>query len=188
MAKVKLNPALEAIHGHVGDFVFKRWEGEEIVGKMPDRTGIVPTALQVAQQEKFRLAALYGKAVMADTTTRQVYDDASARKGIPAFALSVGDFLNAPAVNEIDLSGYSGKIGDKIRVRASDDMEVSGVGVTIRAQDGAVLESGPAVKTPGDITWTYTATTALAQGQAASIEVSATDRPGHKTTRTQPGS
>ena len=36
MAKVKLNPALEAIHGHIGDFVFKRLQGSEFVGKMPD--------------------------------------------------------------------------------------------------------------------------------------------------------
>jgi hypothetical protein len=44
--------------------IFKRWEGREIVAKMPDRTGIVPTENQLAQMEKFRLAALYGKAVL----------------------------------------------------------------------------------------------------------------------------
>src|SRR6476619_7057941 len=104
MAKVKLNPVLDAIHGKVGDLVFKRWEGEEIVTKMPDRTGIVPTADQLAQMNKFRLAALYGKSVMADPVSRAIYEGASDRKGIPAFALSVGDFLNAPAVDEVDLS------------------------------------------------------------------------------------
>ena len=185
MAKVKLNPALEAIQGKVGDLIFKRWEGDEIVSKMPDRTGIVPTANQIVQMDKFRLAALYGKAVMADPDTRQVYDDASARRGIPAFALSVGDFLNSPAVDEIDLSTYTGKAAEIIRVRASDDIEVKGVTVTIRAQGGEVLEEGPAVWTPASASWTYTTTTALAQGQAVSIDVSATDRPGHKGTKTQ---
>ena len=185
MAKVKLNPALEAIRGHVGDFVFKRWGDQEIVGKMPDRTGIVPTANQLAQQDKFRLAALYGKAVLADPLTKQVYEEASARKGIPAFALTVGDFLNAPIVDEIDLSGYTGKIGDKIGARASDDVEVHGVSVTIREQGGAVIEEGDAVFSQATATWTYTATTALAQGQAVSIDVSATDRPGHKGTKSQ---
>src|SRR5690242_541111 len=120
MAKVKLNPAFEAIHGHVGDLVFKRWGEREIVGKMPDRTGIVPTANQLAQQDKFRLAALYGKAVLADPITRQVYEDAAQRKGVPVFALTVGDFLNEPAIDEIDLSDYTGKVGEPIRVRASD--------------------------------------------------------------------
>lgn len=185
MAKVKLNPTLEAIHGHVGDMVFKRFEGQEIVGKMPDRTGIVPTENQVAQQDKFRLAALYGKAVMADPATKKIYVDASGRLGVPAFALTVGDFLNAPVVDEIDLSAYAGKIGDKIAVRASDDVEVQEVSVAIRDQGGVVLEQGAAVFTANTGAWTYTATTALAQGQAVSIEVSATDRPGHRTTRTQ---
>ena len=185
MAKVKLNPALEAIHGHVGDFVFKRFAGAEYVGKMPDRTGIVPSEDQLAQMDKFRLAALYGKAVLADPVAQAVYADAAARKGIPVFALTVGDFLNAPAVDEIDLADYTGKIGDVIGIRASDDVEIKGVTVAIREQGGDILEQGVAVWTPASATWKYTATTDLAQGQAVSIEVSATDRPGHKTSKVQ---
>jgi hypothetical protein len=185
MAKVKLNPALEAIQGKVGDLVFKRWEGAEIVSRMPNRTGIVPTANQKEQMEKFRLAALYGKAVMTDPDTRTIYEDAGDRKGVPAFALCVADFLNAPVVDEIDLAGYTGKTGDTIQIRASDDIEVAGVTVAISAQGGAVLEEGAAVWNPATAKWTYTATTNLAQGQAVSIVVSAADRPGHKGTKTQ---
>jgi len=184
MAKVTLNPVIEAIQGKVGDLVFKRWGDEEIVARIPDRTGIVPSANQLAQMDKFRLAAVYGKAVMADQATRTIYTQAGERRGIPAFAMSVGDFLNAPAVEEIDLAGYTGKVGDIIRVRASDDLDVQGVTVTIRSQGGAVLEEGAATLTAGTATWSYTATTALAQGQAVSIEVSATDRPGHEGTKT----
>jgi hypothetical protein len=66
-------------------------------------------------------------------------------------------------------------------VHASDDVEVKGVTVCIRTQGGAVLEEGAAVFTTAAASWTYTATTDLAQGQAVSIEVNATDRPGHKT-------
>jgi hypothetical protein len=188
MAKVTLNPVLMAIQGKVGDLVFKRFEGEEIVAKMPDRTGIVPSDNQLAQMEKFRLAALYGKAALADTQTRTPYEEASARKGVPVFALTVGDFLNAPAADEIDLAGYSGKSGEVIRVHASDDIEVSGVIVAIRAQGGTVLEEVAAVWNTASGYWAYTTTTSLTQGQAVSIEVSATDRPGHKTTRVQPRS
>ena len=60
-----------------------------------------------------------------------------------------------------------------------------GVTVTIRAQGGEVLEEGAAVWSGASALWTYTTTTALAQGQSVSIDVSATDRPGHKTTKTQ---
>ena len=185
MAKVKLAPAVEAIHGHVGSMLFKTWQNEEITGRMPDRTGYVPTANQVAQQDKFRLAALYGRTAMADSATKQIYTDASETRGVPVFALMVADFLNAPVVDNIDLSRYTGKTGDTLKVRASDDFEVSGVHVAIRATDGTVIEQGAAVKDTSTLLWTYTATTNLSQGQAVSIEVSATDRPGNTTTRTQ---
>ena len=114
MAKVTLNPVLEAIRGRVGDLVFRRWDDQVIVGKMPDRTGIVPSANQIAQQDQFRLAVLYGKAVLADEEQRTIYEDAAARKGQPVFALTVGDFLNAPVVAEVDMAAYAGQIGDKI--------------------------------------------------------------------------
>ena len=73
----------------------------------------------------------------------------------------------------------------KIVVRTSDDIQVAGVNVAIRDQDGAVLEQGAAVKDAGGATYTYTATTALQAGQAVSIEVTATDLPGNSTTRIQ---
>src|SRR5689334_19187902 len=104
MAKVKLNPVLDAIHGKVGDLVFKTFNHKEIVGKVPDRTGIVPSSNQLAQMEQFRLAVLYGKAVMADPQTKAIYEDAADRKGQAVFALTVGDFLNVPAIDEIDLA------------------------------------------------------------------------------------
>ena len=185
MAKVKLNPTLESIQGKIGDLVYRRFNDEEIVGRMPDRTGIVPTPNQVAQQQKFRLAALYGKAALADPQTRTVYEDAASRKGEPVFAVTVADFLNAPAVDEIDLAGYTGRSGEIIRVRASDDVEVKGVSVSVRDQQGNVLEQGAATWSTTSETWSYTTTTNLTQGQSVSIEVSATDRPGHKTTKTQ---
>ncbi len=186
MAHVKLNPTIEAIQGKIGDLVYKRWSGQEIVGRMPDRTGIVPTENQLAQMDKFRLAALYGKAVLADQATRTFYEDAAAQKGVPVFALTVADFLLPPAIDEIDLSGYTGKADEIIAIEASDDVKVEGVTVTIREQGGNVLETGDAVWTAGKNSWLYTTKTALAQGQAVSIEVSATDRPGHKTTKAQP--
>ena len=185
MAKVKLAPAVESIRGHVGNMLFKRWEHQEIVGKLPDRSGIVASANQLAQQNKFRLATVYGKACMADPDTKQPYQDKADSRGVPAFALMVADFLNAPVVDEIDLSAYTGKAAEHIRVRVSDDLEVTGVAMTITAQGGAVLETGAAVKGADGLTWTYTTTTALAEGQAVVIGVAATDKPGNVATKTQ---
>ena len=75
-------------------------------------------------REQFKLAAGYGKAALADPATKALYETVAKGKGIPVFALTIADFFNAPAVDEIDLSAYTGKAGETIRVRASDDFEV----------------------------------------------------------------
>ena len=152
MAKVKLNPFLEGIHGKVGELVFKRYADEVIVARAPDTGNAPPTEAQAAQRERFQLA--------------------------------VGDFLHAPAVDEIDLSAYTGQAGQKIGIRAHDDFALTGVAVVIRQADGAVLEQGPATL-GSDSLWAYTTTAALPAGETVMIEVTATDRPGHKTTKAQ---
>ena len=78
------------------DPAFKEYNHVDIVTRLPDRTGVVSTINQVAQQDKFRLAVLYGKAVIADPDAKEVYEDASARKGMSAFALERGRFLKPP--------------------------------------------------------------------------------------------
>jgi hypothetical protein len=185
MAKVKLNPILEGLHGKLGELVFRRYADEVVVARAPDTGNAEPTPAQAAHRERFRLAVLYGKAVLADPETKTLYETTAKAKGTPAFALAVGDFLNAPAVDEIDLSGYTGQAGQKIAIRAHDDFALAGVAVALRKADGAVLEQGPAAL-GSDSVWAYTTTTALPAGQTVMIEVTATDRPGHKTTKAQP--
>jgi len=189
MAKVKLNPVLEQIRGKVGDLVFKRYHDEVIMSRLPDVGERTPTPGQAAHRQQFKLAVLYGRTVVADVEKKAIYEAAAKEKGISAFALTVGDFLNAPAVDEIDLSGYTGKAGETIRIQASDDFEVAGVRVRIVDTGGAALEEGPAIRdgmAGGE--WRYTTTSELAAGQSVSLEVTATDRPGHKTVKTQPRS
>lgn len=185
MAKVKLNPLLEGVRGKVGDLVFKRYGEDVIVGRVPDFSGLEPTATQQAHRERFRLAALYGKAALANPATRALYEAKARAKGQPVFSLTIADFFNAPVVDEIDLSAYTGKAGERIRIRASDDFEVAGVEVDIRDINGTVLERGAATRGSSGTEWTYTATTNLPVGQPVSIEVTATDRPGHKATKTE---
>lgn len=184
MAKVRLNPVLEKIRGKVGDLVFKRYRDEVVISRTPQSGERQPTPAQASQQERFKLAVLYGNTVLADPEKRAIYEAAAERKGVPVFALTVGDFLNAPAVDEIDVSGYTGKAGETIRVRASDDFAVTGVEVSITDSNGSVLEKGTATLVPGSGEWIYQTTTEIAPQQQVSIEVTATDRPGHKTSRT----
>lgn len=185
MAKVQLNPVMEGIRGSIGDLVFKHYGEEVIVGRKPDRGGQPPTTGQQQVRNQFKLATVYGKAVLADPVAKALYEPVAQGKGIHVFALTIADFFHAPVVDEIDLSAYTGQPGGTIRIRASDDFQVTSVEVAIRMPDGTALEQGLAAAVAGDGTWTYQATTALPAGQTVSIEVSALDRPGHKGTRTE---
>lgn len=183
MASVTLNPVLESLSGKIGDLVFRR-HGEDVVVARAPAGERAWTPDQLAHQERFRLATVYGRAALADPVTKALYENKSAATGTPVFALAIADFFHAPSVDDIDLSAYTGKAGEKITIRAHDDFQLVGVGVAIRKPDGTALEQGPAMA-GNDSVWAYTTTTALPAGQAVMIEVTATDRPGHKTTKTQ---
>ncbi|MBI5302902.1 MAG: hypothetical protein HY868_12260 [Chloroflexi bacterium] len=184
MAKTKLNPILEQVRGQVGDLVFKRYNGETVLTRKPDMEGREATEAQLAAREKFRQATLYGKMVMADPDTKTLYEEEAQDRGVPVFSLTVADFYNAPAVDEVDLSAYAGKVGDEISVHAHDDFAVVGVAVAIARTDGQAIEAGDAVETPpGSGRWVYTAKQAVPTGTAVRVNVTAKDHPGHTSTK-----
>jgi hypothetical protein len=165
---------------------FKEVQGETIISRMPDRSGLEPTEAQTAARERFRQATLYGKMVMADAEAKAIYEEAAKAKGQPVFSLMVADFFNAPSVDEVDLSKYTGAAGDPIIIRAHDDFDVTAVNVAVAQADGTAVEEGAATETPPDSgRWIYTATAAVPTGTAVRITVTATDRPGHAATKTE---
>ena len=179
MAKVKLNPVLEQIRGQVGDLVFKHYGDEMVVGRKPDRSGILPTEGQLEHQERFRQAVLYGRLVMADPQKKAGYEQAAKAKGKPLFSLTIADFFNAPVVDEVDLSAYSGAAGDPIVVRAHDDFQVTRLRVNVSDVSGEGIESGEAEETPVKSgRWVYTATAAVLAGTNVRIAVTVSDQPG----------
>ena len=179
MAKVRLNPILEQVRGQVGDLVFKRSGEQVIITRKADLSDHQPTGPQLAAQERFRQAALYGKMVMVDPVTKQVYEAAAKTKGQPLFSLTIADFFNAPAVDEVDMAEYSGKIGDQIVIMAHDDIEVTGVTVSLSDANGVSIESGDALQSPPKSgRWVYTAKAAVSAGKQVRVLVTATDHPG----------
>lgn len=173
---------METMRGAIGNLVFRLRNGKVIVARKPETAGRSFSTNQLAHLERFRQAASYAKAALADGVLRPIYESASKVKGIAAFPLAVGDFLNAPTVDAIVLDGYTGKSGGQIVIRASDDVAVASVSVTIR-NSKTVLEQGAAVLEQGF--WRYTAHTNVdpASGSIA-IDVTAMDHPGNRTTAT----
>jgi hypothetical protein len=185
MAKTKLNPILEQVHGKIGNLVFKQVLGETVLSRSPDRSGLVATDAQNATRVRFRQATLYGKMVMADPTTKAIYEEAATAKGQPLFSLTIADFFNAPSIDEVDLSGYAGKVGDEIVIRAHDDFAVVSVTVAITNANGQAIEEGAATETPSKSgRWVYAAKQAVPTGTQVRVNVTAEDRPGHTDTQT----
>jgi hypothetical protein len=185
VAKAKLNPILQEVRGKVGDLVFRKTDSGLLLTRKADLDGHTPTEAQAMAQERFRQATVYGKTVMADPETKALYDTEAQNRGVPVFSLTVADFFHAPSVDEIDLSGYAGKAGETIGIRAHDDFAVVGVAVEIARADGQAVEAGDAVETPPNSGhWVYTATHTVPTGTAVRVNVTAKDHPGHAGTKT----
>jgi hypothetical protein len=102
---------------------------------------------------------------MVDPDMKVIYEKEAKAKGKPLFSLTVADFFNAPVVDEVDLSEYSGAAGDLIVARAHDDFKAIGLSVMVSDSDGGEIESGQAVETPpASGRWVYTASHDVAQG------------------------
>ena len=180
MAKVALNPIFEKVQGRVGDLVFKQVGDEVVMARMPDLTGVTPTAAQLVTRERFQAAAQYGKLALTDAPLRLAYERAAKEKSQPMFSLPVADFFNTPVVDRVEVSAYHGQAGATLVITAHDDFEVTGVTVEIRDAGAALIESGPATGTAGKSgQWRYVTTTTLANVTGARVTATATDHPGN---------
>jgi len=181
MAKSKNNVITHGLSGKIGDMlVFTQRAGKTIVGKIPDRSTVAPSDKQQKVNKKFQEAIIYAKAAIQDPATKAAYA-AAAKGGQNAFNVAVADLFNAPDIESIDLSGYTGKVGDKIMILATDDFKVTAVSVEIYNADGSLVEKGPAVADAAGNHFTYTATTVNAALTGDKIVIKASDLPGNLT-------
>lgn len=91
--------------------------------------------------------------------------------------------LNAPKIEKIDLTSYTGQIGDTIKIRVMDDFAVTSVKVIIENSDGSLVEQGNA--TLQGIDWVYTATATNPDLNGDKIIIQATDTPANLSEKTQ---
>ena len=127
---------------------------------------------------KYQEAILYAKGEMEDPGSKEYYQENTEIEE-DAYKVALADFYNAPSIDEVDLSGYKGKVGDKIIVRAVDDFAVDTVYIAIYNDDGSKLEEGYALLATNNIDWIYTATKDNSLLKHDKIIIRATDRPGN---------
>jgi hypothetical protein len=157
--------------------VFRQRAGQTVVAKMPTVSN-VETEAQRAHRRRFQHAVLYSGIVSTDAEQGAAYA-AKAKRGQTARNVAVADFLRAPDIEMIDLTGYHGKAGDTVRIEVTDDFAVREVKVVISNADGSPVEEGYAKQEPTGYEWIYTATAGNDTLDGDRIEVYASDTPGN---------
>jgi hypothetical protein len=184
MAKVKkTNVVMYGVSGKIGDLLIFRQmkDGKIVVAKVPDRSeSDNPSEEQIKHRKRFQQAVLYGKGAINNPETGELYKKVAAKRNKQPFNVAVADYFNAPDINAIDTSKYTGVIGDQILISASDDFMVKAVKVSIINSDGSLVEKGEATQIDGNL-WGYVATQQNDNLEGDKIIVSASDLPGNVT-------
>jgi hypothetical protein len=182
MAKQSGNVVTYGLRGKIGDLlVFRQRNGETIVSKIPEKQKEV-SEKQKKHQKLFQQATIYGKVVTADPQLKKLYEaSAKKKKGVTAYNIAVADFLNAPNIENVDLSAYTGTAGDEIHIIASDDFAVKSVHVSISNADGALIEEGYASQSVSNL-WIYVASQNNDNMTGDRIVITVSDIPGNITT------
>jgi hypothetical protein len=185
MAKSKNNVLTFGLSGKVGGMlIFRQKNGETIVAKIPDRTKPA-SEKQLARQRRFKQAVIYGQSALLITESKSIYEEIAKKTGKTPFIAAVGDFLNVPEINSLDLSDYSGQPGNTITIEVDDDVLVKEVRVSIIDADGSVIEEGPAVPDALGYVWTYTAVQNNDDVNGDKIVISVSDLPGNVVEKTE---
>ncbi len=190
MANIIYDPGVRTISGTVGGFVHRRQKnGIWTVTKRPLRSpDWVPSAAQAAQIQRFREAVAHCKNLMEVPAVNATYRMLAARYEKRLQGLVMGDILKPPAAPTIDLSHYTGAVGETIRVLASDNVAVARLRLVVRDVTGAAdLET--AEKDLADnlcefVEWLYISTAALPDPSLrheVEIRVTAYDLAGNET-------
>jgi hypothetical protein len=182
MASSKFNVLTHGLSGLVGDMlVFRQKAGRTIVASKPRPSSKPVTVIALAIRERFKRAASYAASIMANLTLKAEYQQ-TAKPGQSAYNMAFSDYQKAPEIYEdINLSVYTGAIGEAIEVSVMDDFRVESVSVTIKTAANVLVEEGAAIQSPNGLDWIYTTTAVNAEVPGSKIIFAAKDLPGNET-------
>jgi len=177
MAKVYNNIIMQGLSGSLGNqIVIRQGKGGQTIVSAKPAFGAerVFNAAQLAQQEAFRQAIAYARSAKEET----IYLAKAQGTALSPFNAAVADWFREPQVLEIDADGWTGQIGQTIRVKAMDDTHVAKVHVRIDDEEGNNLEEGYAVRADG-LWWIYTTAGQVSMTPAPRVSATAEDLPGN---------
>jgi len=177
MAKVRNNIVTKGLSGLLGDQIVFRNDktGRTIVAMRPTFNGErVFNASQLAHQDAFRQAIAFAKTAK----NNPVYVAKAEGTVKSAYNLAVADWFTQPEVLDIDASGWTGLIGETIRIKADDTTHVSRVHLLLDNAQGTIFEQSDLVRSDG-MWWIYTTTTQVPMSPAPRLVGTAYDLPGN---------
>src|SRR5829696_7019879 len=130
MTEVDLNATVDGYRGAIGNLVFKKYKGRIIVCRKPRFTK-PPSPLQLAERAHFKEAVAYARSVRADPAARAFYEPIARERDTSVYWLAIRDFRCSPSIEPLDLSNYSGQVGNQIYFVATDNVGVTAARVTI---------------------------------------------------------
>ena len=108
-----------------------------------------------------------------------IYQSRSVGSLISAYNLAVADYLGKPQIMDIEIRGWTGGMGQAIRILAKDNFMVLRVHLVIRDSQ-FVWEAGEAEQSESNkLVWTYTTRTPVEREPGLRLEAYAYDLPGN---------
>ncbi len=165
MAKVKKNSLLDGLRGKVGGMVFRQMpDGSTVASAKPDFSERVSSPAQKECQDRFKL----GQAYASQAKDWPFYVEYAREHKKRAYNLAFSDWMRSPVIHSIE------RCNGRVRVEASDNVQVVKVEVRILDGEGRVLEQGQAEQVD-PLGWEY------APGTEGTVEASAWDMAGNET-------
>jgi hypothetical protein len=183
MSKVKDNIVTTGLSGKLGkQIVFRQWSGATFLAKAPvlSKSSVVGEA-RLKNKQRFKEAIIYAKKAMNDPQLKQAYYD-KRKPRQTAYNVAVRDFFDAPVIEEIDLSNYTGEANSFIRIYATDDFRVNNVEVRIEDEQNQAVATGFAVREENADRWKFIVNETHALPAGGKVIASAYDMPGNETT------
>ncbi|GAA4050233.1 hypothetical protein GCM10022409_41250 [Hymenobacter glaciei] len=127
MANVKNNIVTQGLSGMLGgQLVFRQTSRGTVVGVNPQAPSGPPSAGQLAQRERFQQAVIYAKGQAQDPAVQAEYAEQAKAEDISVYNVLLRDFMQAPNIADVDLSQYTGQVGELIAITANDDQRGEG--------------------------------------------------------------
>jgi len=149
MAKLKANGIIEGLSGSLGKNLYVRTtkDGRMIISQRPDFINRQFSEAQLKVQERTRQAAAYAKVASKENP---IYAQKAKGTSLNAYNVAVRDWRRPPVIDSIEWEA------GHILVRATDDVMVTRVTVTVLGEAGQCLEQGEAELNLGN-RWEYQA-------------------------------